>query len=772
MRFLRPAMMASQFLLLACCGLLSAQKESLSTPPGSIFIPPPQNLCISAYDRYYEREPGVYAYWAGCENGTPVQIFDYVGHFDFNSSGTVYHAWRKGTIVGGLAGPVPDSEHAVGIATQSSFIEGQGIPLNTHGGTVAMWLNADSSETPATAVYFAAVGGKSGASVGVKKQGQDLCIWATVNGVDGKGPIANGCSFQPNQWYRVALTWDDGSARLYVDGHQVQSVKRNGGLDERLFFYRLFPSCCVVDKQMTLAKVLLANEAWRSDEIAADFKPKIAPTPTGGVWVSDQKLGTIHEDVLGIGDFNNHLRDQGDVDALVRGLKEAGFASMRHSGGHPGIKADLADWHGGRMCTKEKQQTAEAWSTVSGDTLDNFMNKVALPLGLNVAYTVNYGTNPPRCDAGGDPEENGAALVRYVREKKYPVKYWEIGNELYSQSTETDFHSTPYDGQSFSLFEREFYDKIKAVDPESKIGIPVDMIVWKSQSGFDLPALFHAKYDAAIWHSYPMRDPITDGDTLYPERVSGSLLRPRAYLKILGTELLAAGHDPESIWITEWNGEVSGNKWSRQTTGAVEPLFIVSQLAEFMRAGVKVATWWVQGSDAQCSTLNYDPDGDSAYSWWRCGMTVPVYLENPNNPGEIKIGLHQGDLTPMGRAFQLMHKSNFIEEGEHMLETDLDVEHAPWLNAYAATHGKSYAVILINRDRDQSHTVPVGFAEKRSGQAVEMWSYGRYEYDAARAGDWTQGPYLKKYGSWSDHFDVTIQPWSINVLIFDPAGPK
>ena len=38
-----------------------------------------------------------------------------------------------------------------------------------------------------------------------------------------------------------------------------------------------------------------------------------------------------------------------------------------------------------------------------------------------------------------------------------------------------------------------------------------------------LPAMLTAKYDAVVYHNYPMRDPITDENTLYPERVNSNV---------------------------------------------------------------------------------------------------------------------------------------------------------------------------------------------------------------------------------------------------------
>lgn len=146
--------------------------------------------------------------------------------------------------------------------------------------------------------------------------------------------------------------------------------------------------------------------------------------------------------------------------------------------------------------------------------------------------------------------------------------------------------------------------------------------------------------------------------------------------------------------------------------------------------------------------MRFPPDGggETAYSWGQCGATSLVY---PVRVGEVQLGMKAGQLMPAGRGFQILAMSEFATEGEHMLRTQADTQNAPWLLSYAATHGSSYAVILINRDRDNSHIVPISFAGKTSGNAVKQWVYGRAQYDLTRRGDWSAAPIVTTYGHWT-----------------------
>jgi len=740
-----------------------ASQAAVEAPAGSAFSPPRANQCQSKYDRFYSAEPGVYAYWALCESGKPVQIYDYVGPFDLTAAS---HSFGAGPVAGGFPGPVPDGESAANVPTARLDVESQGIHLNSQQGTVAAWINADAQSYPVTAVFLGAVQGKSRVAIGVRGVG-GICFQGDYTSDDGRAVTVEKCGFEANSWHRVALAWIAGNLSLYVDGASVAAGRYVGALDDKVFYYKLFPGCCNTGKQMTLAKALVANQAWDPSQAKSDFSPTFPPVPRGGVYVTSRRLGTIHRNVLGFADRNQDISSPEARAALLSGLASAGATSLRYGGGYGGIEADLEDWKGRGTCTKVPGAMGKTPNDATGNHLDSYLESVARQLRLQVVFTVNYGTNPPSCDQGGDPKTNGADLVQYAnRVKNYGIKYWEIGNELYAGGSEPDFHPNPNSGESYAQYEPGFYSAMKAQDRTIEIAVPIGLGVYSWETSFDQAVLARASYDAVVFHSYPVKDPISDGATLYRDRVASNLGRVRGELLELQTVLMSHGKSPDAIWVTEWDGEVGGNKWSKQTMGAAAPLFVASQLAEFMEAGVRIANWWTEGTPNVCSTMNYDGNGETAYSWWECGSTALVYTGPAKGRGEVAVGLRPGDLTPAGRGFQILSQSGFVGEGEHMLRTETDPAEAPWLLSYAATHGGSYAVILINRDRDEAHTVPVGFADLPSGSQVRQWSYGRAQYDRSRAGDWSAAPVQSTHAAWSKTFHATLPPWSVNVLVF------
>lgn len=773
-------------------GLTSANSAMFSVLPsmtGASFAVPAANACNSAYDKYYMAEPGVYAYWGLCEtasSGIPA-FYDYLNRYDLNPA---KGAWSSGagTVVGGASGPVPDSETAAKASTQYAFLANQDLVLNSRAGTLAVWANTDSDENRQGIVRLEAVGGKSKVWINAITVGTSECFegrWTNSAGTDNFTPRA--CGYVANTWHRVAVTWSGGTLSLFVDGLSKGSSPFSGALDNKAFYYSLFPQSYDNGKQTTLAKLTLSNQAWGPSQATADYTPSFPAIPSGGVLVTATQLGAIHKDVLGAVDLRTTMTSASQINGLKAGFAAAGVTSTRYANGASGIWADLTDWRAGTTgpaCGANLNsqavpgQTQPSINAASLDTTDTFVPQVAQPLGLSLGYTVNYGTNPPFCNAGGDPVANGADLVRYLNvNKHYGFKYFEIGNELFDSNAgglEADFHVTPApaaaDGALYGGFETAFYTAMKAVDPSIKIGIPIGINnVFGWIQNWSLPALSTASYDAVVYHDYPVNDPVTDGSTLYPERVASNFDRSLGDLRSLQTMLLNANRSPESIWVTEW-GAMShgGGMWTFQSTGAATPLFITMRLAEYMNAGVQWATYFAQAGDSYCNPYNIDYQSDTVYNWWKsCSSSALVYPSPyPTAVNEVNVGLKPGDPYPAGRGFQILSQSGFVSEGEHMLKTYVDDANSPWLAAYGATHGSSYALILVNRDRDLTHTVPVQIAGKSSGGSVQQWTYGRAEYDHSYFGNWSVPPTQTTQASWSGKFQANLPPWSVSVLIF------
>jgi len=770
------------------CGSAVKTAYAQSTPPGWVFAPPAANACQSKYDQFYEAEPGVYAYWAMCEAGSSLQIYDYAGKWDLtNASG----AWPSPPVIsGGATGPVSDGETAATITTATSYVESQDIVMNTNGGTIATWINADATTQAVSALRLNAPSPMhSLVSLGVVSSSGSICYQGTFINSANTTSLAQACGYTANTWHRVALSWASGTATLWVDGASAATATYTGGLDNWIFYYQLFPGCCNTGKQMTLAKALVSNVAWGSSRISQDYHPSFPTVPTGGVNVSNVKVGEIYKDVLGYGDYNQDISTTTSINALKTGITAAGFTSVRYANGYAGIAADEENWstptadycdysYNNPPSVPSTDVPTASITTATADYLDNYMSQIVTPLGLDIGFTVNYGSNPPTCNAGGDPVANGSSLVTYADvTKSYHIANWEIGNEQYDYPyTELNLRNpTPETtiGANYVANEPAFYTDMMAAHPGIYIGVPTAFDDYADETNFSLPVMAGASYNFAITHSYPMKDNaggngITDGNTIYQERVASNMSRIRGELSTLQTALLNNGKASNAIWLTEWDASVGGNKWNKQTMGAVMPMFVVTQLAEYMRAGVHWATWFAQGGAGVCNTAWYDHDADTTYNWYACGDNAPVYTNDVGTAGccVVNVGLQLGDITPAARGFQLLSESGFVTQGEYMVQTTSDLVNAPWLLTYGATHGSNYGVILINRDPSNSHTVPVLLETKSSGSTVSTWTYGLTQYDATKTGNWEVNPVTATTGAWSGTYSATLPPWSVQVIMF------
>ncbi len=103
---------------------------------------------------------------------------------------------------------------------------------------------------------------------------------------------------------------------------------------------------------------------------------------------------------------------------VAAALKAGGIKALRWPGGSA---SDTFHWSTNSDC---------AGGYVDANaTFDNFIAEIAVPAKLNVAVTVDYGSNAA-CNAGGDPTE-AAAWVAYAKSHGDAVSHWTVGNEVY-----------------------------------------------------------------------------------------------------------------------------------------------------------------------------------------------------------------------------------------------------------------------------------------------------------------------------------------------------
>jgi alpha-L-arabinofuranosidase len=151
---------------------------------------------------------------------------------------------------------------------------------------------------------------------------------------------------------------------------------------------------------------------------------------------------------------------------LAQAIKKAGMTATRWPGGS---ESDNFHWQTNSL----GQGDCSGGYVNPNSTFANFEKDIVRPAKLDLAITVNYGSNPA-CTDGADPSE-AAGWVQYANATKgYNVLWWSVGNEEYG-SWETDKHSQPHNPTQYAQnVANGFYPQMKAAS-NTPINVCVDV---------------------------------------------------------------------------------------------------------------------------------------------------------------------------------------------------------------------------------------------------------------------------------------------------------
>jgi hypothetical protein len=444
------------------------------------------------------------------------------------------------------------------------------------------------------------------------------------------------------------------------------------------------------------------------------------------------------------------------VSGLVMGANMATWYDVTQSGLAPAFKTagmTATRWPGGSESDNFHWQTNSlGQGACSGgyvnpnSTFDNFVKDIAHAANLDVAITVNYGSNPS-CTDGADPAE-AAGWVAYANQTKhYNVMWWSVGNEEYG-SWETDKHSQPHDPTQYSQnVSSYFYPQMKAAS-SAPINVCVD--VDPNTSGWDSTVLAQAKYDCVELHYYPQGTTVND-DFLIHKAAPGIT----TYIDRLKAEMKSAGRAGTPIYVGEI-GSTYGTP-GKQTMSITQALYAGQILGELLEDGIARATWWL--GFGGCNSKNGGGDfSPTLYGWQDFGGFM-IFSDGTIQDGCTSEDVPRGTLLPTSRTYQVA--SHFVRDGEHML--GLTKTSLPNVRAYASTYNGGYALMLFNLSKTTSVDVPIEIAGKSSGSGGSIVTYDKSLYDASKNNVW-KGPTSAKLAAWSGAFTVHLPQWSIVVV--------
>ena len=391
-----------------------------------------------------------------------------------------------------------------------------------------------------------------------------------------------------------------------------------------------------------------------------------------------------------------------------------------------GSESDAYHWeNGGTVCSSEGYIQPQS-------TFDHLMGRVAKPLGIDIAITLNYGSNRA-CDGGGQPSE-AAAWATHAKNNGYHVSYWTVGNEVYG-SWEYDLHAHPHDPITYSDAVRTgYYPQMKKADSNAQVGVVVD--VPSDRAWNDVVLRKAQPFDFVELHYYPEYDKDSD------EFLLGAAIDTFARdLSGLRTEMNAAGLPKDfPIYLGEYNND-AGNE-GKQSVSIVNGLFVGQMLGTLMRAGVLRATFWV--AYGSC-----DENGDYSkklYGWQHFGSEA-LFSDGLPNPYEGCANTPKipgGTPFPTGRVMALM--ATEIPAGSSARKTTVPKALGESVRAYGFAHESGYAIALFNNTLS-GEAINVAIAGgSRNGFTATISTYGKAQYDKSKNDQWV-GPVKKSLGS-------------------------
>jgi hypothetical protein len=376
-------------------------------------------------------------------------------------------------------------------------------------------------------------------------------------------------------------------------------------------------------------------------------------------------------------------------------------------------------------------------------TFDSFFHDIVDPAKLDVAITVNYGSNPD-CSGGADPSEAAGWVAYANKKKKLGIKWWTVGNEQFG-SWETDLHSRPHDPAQYAQnVANDFYSQMKKASP-TPINVCVD--VDPDTKGWDATVLSKAKYDCVEIHFYP--EGTKSNDAFLIDRAPPELDQS---LRTLQKELKTAGHAGTPIYAGEL-GSTYGTP-GKQTMSIAQALFAGQLVGEMLNDGVVRSTWWLGYGNCLAKSAGGD-FSKSVYGWQDFGGYM-IFSDGTVYDGCSNTDVPRGTVLPTGSAFEVA--SNFARDGEHML--GVSVKSAPNVRAFASTYDGGYALLLFNLDENASIDVPVTISGVHAGSGGTTVLYDKELYDASKNNVWKK-PVTASLPAWNGSFTIALPPWSM-----------
>lgn len=413
-------------------------------------------------------------------------------------------------------------------------------------------------------------------------------------------------------------------------------------------------------------------------------------------------------------------------------LTSAGITALRFPGGST---SDEYHW-----------QTGTGGGGNPNITFDKFIRLVQQIKAVPI-ITVNYGSDVAGT-SGGDPGE-AAGWVDYANNaKKYGIKYWEIGNEIYGNGEygakwEKDLHPD-HSPTAYGSNVVTFVNAMKAKDPAIKVGVvlasPGD---WPDGQKPDwnsaVLAACGTKIDFVIVHWYAQGEGSESDAKLLASTDSIAAKMPK--LRSLIRRYCGSNAPNMPIFVTETNSVSS--KPGKQTISLVNSLFTADNFMRWLENGAANVDWWALHNGATAGNVSPSLYGSATYGDYGILASGSGGEPPANTPFPSYYGIQM--LTRLGKA------------GDQMVSAS-SAQSLLSVHAVKQVNG-NLALLLVNKSPSVSYAANISVSGYTPAAASTVYTYGQSSTAITSA--------IGRAGS---RFTQTVQPYSMVTVVLTQEG--
>ena len=464
--------------------------------------------------------------------------------------------------------------------------------------------------------------------------------------------------------------------------------------------------------------------------LAGPTVPALAQTAATVTVNAASPLATIPTAAFGV---NTAVWDSGLFAPVIpRLLASAGVTALRFPGGST---SDAYHW-----------QTGTGGGGNPNISFDKFMGLVQQIKAVPI-ITVNYGSNIAGT-AGGDPGE-AAGWVDYANNaKKYGVKYWEIGNEIYGNGEygadwEKDLHPD-HSPAAYGSNVAAFAAAMKAKDPTIKVGVvlttPGD---WPDGQKPDwnsaVLAACGTKIDFVIVHWYA-ESPGSEDDAkllVSTDKVAAKMPKLRSLIR----QYCGSNAPNVPIFVTETNSVSS--KPGKQTVSLVNSLFTADNFMRWLENGAANVDWWALHNGATTGNVSPNLYGSATYGDY--GILA-------NGSG----GEPSAD-TPLPSYYGIQMLIRLGKPGDRMVSAS-SAQSLLSVHAVKQANG-NLALLLVNKSPSVSYAANISVSGYTPAAASTVYTYGQNSTAITSAA-----------GRAGSRFTQTVLPYSMTTVVLTWKG--